>query len=224
MKAMLLAAGLGQRLAPITQHTPKPLVKLAGKPLIGHQIEALAAAGIKEIVINLYHLGEQIRTELGDGQRYGVQLHYSPETVLLGVAGGIVQALPLLGTDPFLVVSSDIWTAYPYHRLLQPPKKLAHMVFAPNPNFHLKGDYYLADNDLVTDTPPFSHATRYTYASFGTFHPDFFADLEPGIHHDIAQLIARQVALGTITGELYTGRWFNIGSIEELEKARAVPA
>ena len=149
MKAMILAAGRGKRLSPLTDQVPKPLLQIAGTPLIVYHLINLKKIGITEIVINVAYLAEQIRSALGDGSQYGVKVTYSYESVALETGGGIFQALPLLGEAPFMVISADIWTEYPLQNLLQTLEGLAHLIMVDNPSFHPKGDYGLVNNKLT---------------------------------------------------------------------------
>jgi MurNAc alpha-1-phosphate uridylyltransferase len=218
MRAMILAAGRGERMRPLTDNTPKPLLPVAGKPLIQYHIEALAAAGVTEIVINLAWLGEQIRAALGNGSRFGVQLHYSDEgDHALETGGGVFKALPLLagasGTDPFVLVSGDVWTEYP---LIESVNKLdagdvAHFVLVPNPDFHARGDFGLAGTRVVDG------GERYTYANIGAFRPEFFAGCTPG-RFALAPLMFEWIRKGRVSGELYRGVWHNVGTPEQLRQ------
>jgi MurNAc alpha-1-phosphate uridylyltransferase len=153
MRAMILAAGRGERMRPLTDQTPKPLLPVANKPLIQYQIERLAEAGFEQLVINHAHLGEQIEQALGDGSRWGLNIRYSPETPALETGGGILRALPLLGAGPFLVINGDIWTDLDFSRLRQmEPEGLAHLVLVPNPRHHPAGDFYLQQGRVYGET------------------------------------------------------------------------
>ena len=212
MKAMILAAGRGERMKPLTDTVPKPLLAVAGKPLLQYHIEALAVAGITDIVINLAWLGGLIRDHVGDGSRFGVRITYSDEgDFALETGGGIFAALPLLGADPFLVVSGDVWTDYPLtnlHTRLQ-PQDVAHFVLVPNPDFHTQGDFALAGERLVAAGP------RYTYANVGVFRPEFFAGCTRG-RFALAPLMYEWIAQGRVSGELFEGRWCNVGTPAQL--------
>lgn len=218
MRAMILAAGRGERMRPLTDTTPKPLLPVAGKPIIQYHIETLAAAGVREIVINLAWLGQQIRAALGDGSRFGVHLEYSDEgDVALETGGGIFKVLPWLagaqGTDPFVVVSGDVWTEYPLATCLNKlaAGDVAHFVLAPNPDFHTRGDFGLADGRLIDG------GERYTYANIGVFRPEFFAGCAPG-RFPLAPLMFEWIRKGRVSGELYRGVWHNIGTPQQLEQ------
>jgi MurNAc alpha-1-phosphate uridylyltransferase len=218
MRAMILAAGRGERMRPLTDKTPKPLLSVAGKPMIQYHIDALAAAGVRDIVINLSWLGSQLRAALGDGAQFGVRIQYSDEgDAALETGGGIFKALPLLagasGKDPFVVVSGDVWTEYP---LVEGVKKLAaadvaHFVLAPNPDFHARGDFGLAEGRVVDE------GERYTYANIGVFRPQFFADCQPG-RFPLAPLMFEWIRKHRVSGELYRGAWHNVGTPQQLQQ------
>lgn len=215
MKAMILAAGRGERLRPLTDHTPKPLLMAGGNPLIGHLLEALAGAGFRDVVVNLAHLGEQLREALGDGAAYGVRLRYSEEPEgALETAGGIRQALPLLGDEPFLVVNGDIATDFPFADLRGRPAGLAHLVLVPNPAHKAQGDFRLAQGMLSPDGADGGH----TFAGIGVYRPALFADLAPG-RAPLAPLLRAAMAEGQISGELYPGFWLDVGTPERLAQA-----
>lgn len=218
LKAMILAAGRGERLRPLTATLPKPLLDVGGETLIERHLRRLVASGIRDVVVNLSHLGALIEQRLGDGHRYGARLCYSHEPATpLETAGGIAAALPLLGTAPFVVVNADIWTEYPFARL---PRTVAtaHLVLVPNPAHHPHGDFGLAGERLTraTDNPG-------TYAGIAVFHPDFFAGLAP-VRQPLAPLLFAAVTDGSLSGEWYPGRWFDIGTLERLEDARRAVA
>jgi MurNAc alpha-1-phosphate uridylyltransferase len=215
---MILAAGRGERMRPLTDSTPKPLLAVLGKPLIQYHIEALTAAGVRDIVVNLAWLGQQIRAALGDGSQFGVRIHYSDEgDAALETGGGVFKALPLLagasGEEPFVVVSGDVWTEYP---LADSMKKLsasdvAHFVLVPNPDFHTRGDFGL-DGTRLTDS-----GERYTYANIGVFRPEFFAGSQPG-RFALAPLMFDWIRRQRVSGELYRGVWHNIGTPRQLQQ------
>ncbi|QJD31150.1 N-acetylmuramate alpha-1-phosphate uridylyltransferase MurU [Methylococcus geothermalis] len=214
MKAMILAAGRGERLRPLTDHTPKPLLPAGGRPLIEHTLEALVRAGFTDIVINIAHLGEQIRARLGDGGGFGARIRYSDEgDHALETAGGIRQALDLLGPGPFVVVNGDIGTDYDFARLRREPAGDAHLVLAPNPPHHPQGDFRL-DGDRVTPSP--DGISVYTFAGIGLYRPELFAPLPTG-RAPLAPLLRQAMAGGRITGELHPGFWLDIGTADRLE-------
>jgi len=211
MKAMILAAGRGERLRPLTDHTPKPLLQAGGRPLIEHLILALVAGGYTDIVVNTAHLGAMIERHLGDGERLGAQLAYSRETEALETGGGIRQALPLLGDGPFLVVNGDIATDFPFLRLREPPPGLAHLVLVPNPPHHPRGDFAL-DGGRVADLG----TERHTFSGIGVYRPELFADRAPG-RFPLAPLLRAAMVGDQVGGELYPGFWMDIGTPERLE-------
>ena len=209
MKAMILAAGKGERLRPLTDHTPKPLLTVGKYRLIEYLIHRLVDAGIDEIIINHAHLGKQFEPALGNGDKYGVKIIYSPEeTGGLETAGGIIKALPLLGNAPFLVVNGDIWTDYPFKQLTQYALKqnsLAHLVLVNNPAHHPDGDFSL-DNGLMQD----GGEICLTYSGIGIYHPDFFSG-------PLRPLLNEAMTKQQVHGEAYSGKWFDIGTVERLE-------
>jgi len=218
MRAMILAAGRGERMRPLTDRTPKPLLTVAGKPMIQYHIEALAQAGVREIVINLAWLGQQLRSALGDGSQFGVRIQYSDEgDAALETGGGVFKALPLLagpsGTDPFLVVSGDVWTEYPLGDAIAKlaATDMAHFVVVPNPEFHTRGDFGLA-GERLTDS-----GERYTYANIGVMRPEFFAGCQPG-KFPLAPLMFDWIRKNRVSGELFRGGWHNVGTPRQLEQ------
>lgn len=213
MKAMILAAGRGERMRPLTDENPKPLLLVRNKPIIVHLIETLKQNGIREIVINTSHLAEKIQSNLGNGQTWNVTITYSHEPQALETGGGIVEALPLLGDEPFLVVSGDIWTDYPFAKLSEAiNRQSAHLIMVPNPNFHPKGDYGLQDNYLTLDTEP-----KFTYASMGILHPKLFVGRK-ATHFRLSELFVPAIQAKQISGEIYSGGWKNVGTIQELQE------
>ncbi|WP_184226026.1 N-acetylmuramate alpha-1-phosphate uridylyltransferase MurU [Paraburkholderia youngii] len=222
-KAMIFAAGRGERMRPLTDACPKPLLQVGGKPLIVWQIERLARAGIRSIVINHAWLGAQLEAALGDGSRWQVELRYSPEHEALETAGGIAQALPLLtddGTDHvFVAVAGDVYTDYDYAGLhahagaLQAlPEPGMHLVMVPNPPFHPNGDFGLVDGVLSLDTQP-----RLTFGSFGLYDTRMFRDLPRGTRRALSPYYRATIARGLASGELYEGVWENVGTQAQLE-------
>jgi N-acetyl-alpha-D-muramate 1-phosphate uridylyltransferase len=211
MKAMVLAAGRGERMRPLTDRTPKPLLTVAGKPLIGHLLGALARAGIREIVINLSWLAERIRSALGDGAEYGVQIAYSEEgPVPLETGGGIVHALPLLGAAPFLLVSGDIWTDFDFGGLQLTSGADAELVMVPNPPHHPRGDFALEDGRVVARA-----SDRLTYANIGVYRREMFGGCSPG-RFPLIKVLERSIALGRVRGRIHRGEWVNLGTPQQL--------
>jgi MurNAc alpha-1-phosphate uridylyltransferase len=209
MKAMILAAGRGERLRPLTDATPKPLLVVRGKPLIVHHLEALSRAGFTEIVINLSWLGGQIRDLLGNGADLSLSIEYSEELEALETAGGIQQALALLG-ERFIVVNADIFTDYDFAQLRQ-HESMAHLVLVENPPHHMDGDFTLKDSRLGTEGLP-----RYTFSGIAQYHCSFFQGLAPG-KHALAPLLFAAAAKQQVTGELFHGNWTDIGTLERLK-------
>jgi MurNAc alpha-1-phosphate uridylyltransferase len=209
---MVLAAGRGERLRPLTDTLPKPLVEIAGKPLIVYHLLALARAGIREVVINLSWLGEKIRAALGDGGRYGVRIAYSEEgPAPLETGGGIHRALALLGSGPFLVVNSDVWTDMDFSRVLTLADGAdGRLMLAPNPPHHPRGDFGL-EGDLVVA----SEADRFTYTGIGVFRPELFDGCAPG-KFPLLPLLQRAITARRLRGEVYRGEWLDIGSPDRL--------
>lgn len=210
---MILAAGRGERMRPLTDQTPKPLLPAGGKPLIVWHLERLAAAGFSEIIINHAHLGSQIEAALGDGAPWGLRIAYSPEPPgALETAGGIATALPLLGEQPFLVVNGDIYCDWDFKRARQLAGKIAHLVMVENPAHHAGGDFSL-DGERVTYA---SGGQTLTYAGIGVFTPTFFANVVPGSVMKLRPLLDAAIAARTLTGERHAGRWVDVGTPQRL--------
>jgi N-acetyl-alpha-D-muramate 1-phosphate uridylyltransferase len=216
MMAMLLAAGRGERMRPLTDHTPKPLLQVGGKPLIVWHIENLARAGIGDIVINHAHLGTQIVAALGDGSRFGARIRYSPEAHALETAGGIANALPLLGEQPFAVINGDIYCDYDFSRLsaradsMRSSGDSAHLVMVNNPAQHPGGDFGL-QQQRINDSPP-----RLTFSGIGIYQPGLFAGIARGSIAPLAPLLRKQIAAGKVSGELHPGVWVDVGTPQRL--------
>ncbi len=213
MKAMILAAGRGERMRPLTDHTPKPLLLAAGKPIIEYTLNQLATTGFKEIVINTAHLGEQIPEVLGNGERWGVAITYLSEgTEALETAGGIINALPALGTEPFLVVNGDIATGYDFAQLRQKNIDLAHLVLISNPPHHPEGDFHLdATGQLSVQSSP-----RLTFSGIGVYRPELFSNQAPGIRK-LGPLLRQAMSENRVSGEYFEGFWMDIGTPERLQ-------
>lgn len=215
---MLLAAGRGERMRPLTDTTPKPLLQVGGKPLIVWHIQCLAQAGLTELVINHAHLGHQIETALGDGSRFSVRIRYSPENPALETAGGIAQALPLLGDAPFAVVNSDIWCDYDFARLpahaatLATRGDAAHLVLVDNPPQHPAGDFGYRDGRVTDDLP------KLTFSGIGIYQPTLFSSISRGSKAPLAPLLRAQIALGKISGEHHSGLWEDVGTPQRLQQ------
>lgn len=216
MKAMILAAGLGERMRPLTDHTPKPLLQVGGKALIEHHIMRLAESGFTELVINVSHLAQQIIDFCGEGSRWGVHISYSHEEQPLETAGGIHRALHLLGRQPFLVVNGDIWIDYEFHQLLNYRFALgesAHLVMVKNPPQHPDGDFQLDAEGWVRERP--SGERGLTYAGVGVYAPAFFSGMQPG-KLALRPLLDDAIALQRLTGEYHPGSWEDVGTPERL--------
>lgn len=213
MKAMILAAGRGERMRPLTDTTPKALLKAGGKYLIEYHLEALANAGIREVVINHAHLGAQFAPALGDGSHYGVDITYSPEGDSgLETGGGIFHALPLLGDAPFMVVNADVWTDYPFAQLPAQPAGLAHLVLVSNPPQHPEGDFALQGDTVLPEGMP-----RLTFSGIGVYRPALFAACHTG-SFPLAPLLRAAMQQDQVSGEHYRGRWFDVGTPERLQQ------
>ncbi len=213
---MILAAGLGERMRPLTDHTPKPLLQVGGMPLIEHHIRRLAGAGFRELVINVSHLAEQVTGFCGDGSRWGLRIAYSPEEEPLETAGGIHRALPLLGETPFLVVNGDIWIDYDFGRLRDHPLASpahAHLVMVDNPPQHPEGDFHLDADGSVRELA--ADACGLTYAGVGVFAPGFFAHMQPGKLR-LRPLLDEAIREGRLSGEYHHGWWEDVGTPERL--------
>jgi MurNAc alpha-1-phosphate uridylyltransferase len=214
LKAMILAAGRGERMRPLTDLIPKPLLEVGGKPLIIWHIERLARAGITELVINHAHLGVQIESALGDGKRFGVRIRYSDEGTALETAGGIAFALQLLGGKPFAVVNGDIWCNFDFARLPALAANMqqdhAHLVLVDNPPQHPDGDFGLHDG-RVTDAAP-----KLTFSGIGIYRPELFMHIPHGSKAPLAPLLRKQIAAGKVSGEHHQGLWVDVGTPQRL--------
>lgn len=213
MKAMILAAGRGERLRPLTDEMPKPLLKVAGRSLIEYHIYNLAKAGFKEIIINTAWLAEKIHQQLGDGSNYNVAIHYSDEGDALETAGGIINALPMLGDKPFVVINGDIWCDFDFSTLAELENSTqAHLVLVNNPDHNQKGDFSL-QNGLIKNTGD----TMHTFSGIGVYSADFFAKQESGIS-PLAPLIRNKCEDDLVSGQFYDGLWTDVGTIERLHE------
>ena len=218
MKAMILAAGRGERMRPLTDRTPKPLLEIAGKPLIVWHIENLVRSGIYELVINHAHLGAQIEKVLGDGRQLGAKIQYSPEVSALETAGGIVNALPLLGEEAFAVINGDIFCDYDFAQLLEHAAALhtnndaAHLVLVNNPTQHPNGDFGL-HQQRATNTSP-----MLTFSGIGIYQPSLFDGIARGSIAPLAPLLHTQITHGKVSGEHYQGKWTDVGTPQRLDE------
>ena len=228
---MILAAGRGERMRPLTDHTPKPLLSVGSRPLIVWHIERLVAAGITDLVINHAHLGQQIEDALGDGSRFGASIRYAPETAALETAGGIANALPLLGGEVFAVINGDIWCDYDFARLpglaarLQASDDFAHLVLVDNPPHHPNGDFPLRDgrlpptqdSELTTQNSGLrTQDAKYTFSGIGLYRPALFDGIARGSAAPLAPLLRAAIAEGRVSGEHHAGRWVDVGTPQRL--------
>jgi len=210
-RAMLLAAGRGERMRPLTDTVPKPLLTVRGKPLIVWHLERLARLGVKQVVINLAWLGDQVRAALGDGSRWQLQIHYSDEgATALETRGGIFQALPWLGPQPFLVVNADVFTDLDFGLLRIAPDALAHLVLVANPMHHPHGDFALVNGRVQQDG-----GARWTYSGIGLYRPELFAGCSAG-KFPLLPLLRRAIASQRLHGQVFEGAWNDVGSVERL--------
>lgn len=213
MKAMILAAGRGERMRELTANTPKPLLRAGGKTLLTFHLEALRKAGFRDVVINVAYLGQQIIDFAGNGDVWGLNIEYSREgEEPLETAGGIIQALPLLGDKPFIVINADIWTDFPFATLPASPEGQVHLVMVDNPAHHPAGDFMLKDSMLAADGE-----NKLTYSGIGIYDPALFRDYAPG-KRPLLPILRSAMSAGKATGEYYTGNWMDIGTPERLQK------
>jgi N-acetyl-alpha-D-muramate 1-phosphate uridylyltransferase len=209
--AMVLAAGRGERMRPLTDQVPKPLLPVRGKPLIVHHLERLASCGVRDVVINVSWLGDRIRAALGDGAGFGVSIRYSEEgSQALETGGGIFRALPWLGSEPFLVVNGDVFTDFDFTALSIAPEAWAHLLLVPNPVQHPQGDFALEDGRVVE-----TGSTRWTYSGIGLFRPRLFDGCQPG-RFPLLPLLRRAIAAACLSGQIYHGGWSDVGTVERL--------
>lgn len=234
MKAMILAAGRGERMRPLTDDCPKPLLKVRGRPLIVWQILSLVRAGITEIVVNHAHLGHMIEAVLGDGSQYGAQIQYSPERTALETAGGIAQARHLLGELPFVALSGDIFCPYfNYEQVLntlqdkdmwgnpwpEAQNDLAWLYLVKNPDFHPRGDFALNNFSIANQSN--DGGELWTFTNIGVYRPELFDGIEPGSYAKLGTLLRQHADRGVVGGEVYRGQWFNVGTPEQLAQLNA---
>jgi len=214
---MILAAGRGERMRPLTDHTPKALLEIGGKPLIFLIIESLVRAGIKDLVINLAHLGQRIEDSLGEGAALGARIVYSREAAALETAGGIAYALPLLGADPFIAVNADVCSDYDFSTLAAAARRLsakgphAHLVLVENPPQHPRGDFGISGGMVVADA-----RIRHTFSGMGAYHPALFAGIVRGSRARLADVLIAAMKEGRVSGEFYSGCWHDVGTPERL--------
>lgn len=215
MRAMILAAGRGERLRPLTDTTPKPLLEVNDRSLIEYHLQKLGQAGFREVVINLAHLGDIIRDTLGDGSTWGMNIHYSQEPPgALDTGGGIEQALPLLGDSPFAVINGDVFSDYPLARLRAIKCSYAHLILVPNPAHNPDGDFALKGGHVTRDEEP-----RHTFSGISVYNPRFFESAAGG-RYSVVPMLRAAMTLQRVTGEIYTGAWHDVGTLDRLETLR----
>ncbi len=217
IRAMILAAGRGDRMGGLTQNTPKPLLRVGGEPLIVHHIKRLVAAGVQDCLVNLHYLGEKIPEALGDGHQLGLRLHYSYEKEKLETAGGVIQALDFFNNQPFLLISADVFTDYPFERLVQLGMSelfpLAHLVMVDNPAHHREGDFALQKTGYVS-----FNGEKLNYAGIGIYRPQLFSGCLPG-YCKLVDVMKAGILQQQVTGEYYAGSWINVDTSERLALA-----
>lgn len=219
MRAMILAAGRGERMRPLTDHTPKPLLAVGGKPLIVWHIERLQRAGFTQIVINHAHLGEQIEKTLGNGEKWGLKIDYSPEQQALETAGGIAKALPIVSPDglvPFLVVNGDVYTDIDFSAINLRRHDLIHLVMVPNPPHNPKGDFAVSQGRLLVDGE-----STFTFSGVGVYHPALFKGVNPNAAYPLAPLLRQAITEGKAAATLHGGQWHDIGTPQRLSEINA---
>lgn len=217
MKAMILAAGLGQRMRPLTDHFPKPLLQVGGKPLLQYHLEGLRAAGISEVIINLAYLGEKIIQCIGAGDQFGVHVRYSQEPEPLETGGALLKALPLLGEEPFLLINGDVWSDYSFIKLTDfslTEKYDGHLVLVPNPDFHPAGDFALARSGMLVEDPD---CPRYTFAGISLLRPQIIQTY-PKLREKfpLGEVLRWGITNKKLTAEIHSGRWSDVGTPERL--------
>jgi len=222
MKAMILAAGLGNRMRPLTNHTPKPLLCADGKPLIEYHLENLQRAGVREVIINLAYLGEKIRAHLGDGEQFGLEIIYSREPEPLETGGAILHALDALGTDTFLLINGDVWCDLEFTHFIQQPLaegQLGNLLLVPNPEFHPQGDFALdSTGQLIADIDK-SHPQRFTFGGISLLKPELIANYpDRRQKFPLVEVLRRALGEGQLTGQVHQGHWSDVGTPERLQK------
>jgi MurNAc alpha-1-phosphate uridylyltransferase len=210
-RAMVLAAGRGERMRPLTDHTPKPLLPVRGKPLIVHHLERLQRAGVRDVVVNLAWLGDQIRAALQDGAQWNLRIRYSEEGEALETGGGIFKALPLLGAQPFLVLNADVYSDFDLSSIRIADEALGHLVLVPNPPHHPNGDFALSGHQVELQG-----SSRWTYSGFGMFRPQLFEGCRPG-RFPLRPLLERAIHARRLHGECFRGVWNDVGTVERLD-------
>lgn len=227
MRAMIFAAGRGERMGELTREKPKPLLEVAGQPLIDYTVRALQAAGVEDLVVNIAYLGGQIQRYLADGSRFGLRISYSEEPYPLETGGAIFRALPMLGEEPFLVVNADLWTDYPFRRLLEyqlEPGDLGHLVMIPNPSHVPAGDFYLNESRRLQSEASEAVQARLTYSGIAVLDPALVADYpERREKFPLGEVFRRAIANGQLSGEVFRGEWQDVGTPERLRALQQQP-
>ena len=222
MRAMILAAGLGERMQPLTADIPKPLLEVGGKSLIVHQVERLVAGGVTGVVVNHFYLGEKIQEALGNGSKFGIEILYSKEAIRLETGGGIIKSLPKLEDESFIVVNADIWADFDFSKLqtLQPRERLAHLVLVENSDHNPRGDFYINENGKVHEEKKASDK-RLTFSGISVLHKKLFEgySIQP---ISLVPLLQEAMANNLVTGEIHDGLWFDVGTPERLEEVNAL--
>ncbi len=223
MKAMILAAGLGERMRPLTDHLPKPMLSVGGKPLLQYHLEAVAQNGIQDVVINLAHLGEKITEFVGDGSQFGLTVSYSREPEPLETAGALLQALPLLGDAPFILINGDVWSDFPLEQLCRyslDADELAHLILVPNPNFHPHGDFapdaqgWLANEETIAH----ENLNKYTFSGISLINPTLISQYPQQRHKfPLGEVLRHSIAGRHISARIFHGRWSDVGTPERLQ-------
>ena len=220
MKAMILAAGRGERMRPLTDTVPKPLLEVGGKPLIVYHLEALAAVGIKEVVINIAYLGQHIREYVGDGSHWGLTVFYSEEPEPLETAGALLHAMPLLGETPFVLINGDVWTDFPLSQLMASSLDdvLGRLILVSNPEHNPQGDFCLSDQSLVMQKSSVPQRHSYTFSGIGVFSPDIIHGYPDKRRiFPLREVFAHAIAQQQLSGEVYCGQWWDVGTPERLQ-------
>ncbi len=222
MKAMILAAGLGNRMRPLTDHTPKPLLCANNKPLIEYHLENLQRAGIREVIINLAYLGEKIRTKLGSGERWNLQIQYSQEPEPLETGGAILQALDLLGNEAFLLINGDVWCDLEFSKLITRQlnsSQLGHLLLVPNPQFHPLGDFALSDAGLLLEDAQKNHPQRFTFAGISLLKPELVAHYpNKREKFPLVECFRHAITQQKLSGQVHLGHWSDVGTPERLQE------
>lgn len=221
MKAMILAAGLGNRMRPLTEHTPKPLLCAGNKPLIVYHLENLQRAGIREVIINLAYLGEKIRAHLGNGERWNLHIHYSQEPEPLETGGAILQALNLLGKETFLLINGDVWCDIEFNDFVKTPlntTQSGHLLLVPNPAFHPHGDFAMDESGLLLEDAKKNYARRFTFAGISLLNPTLVSDYpNKREKFPLVEVFRHAIAQQQLSGQVHHGHWSDVGTTERLQ-------